>query len=273
MKPYWMKRFLGYILFVAPLLLFSCEVKMPEDIIPPAKMEVLLYDYHLVQSMSSEYASDDYKEKLYFTYVFDKHNVTQDEFEHSMQWYNRYPKHMKRIYANLEERLDAEVEAMSASGISQDSGVSLDVVSLDADTVELWAGSGNRILCSNLLDSHLSFSFETPSDSSFMPGDSIVFSFNALFVNEGRDYIKQKAHAGIFVKYVDGTAGNYGLDVGAGGINSLAVKRNSDAKLESMSGFVYYTDNDSLSKAKMLLSDISVKKIKVKSLDNKVDEK
>ena len=95
-----MKRFLGYILFVAPLLLFSCEVKMPEDIIPPTKMEALLYDYHLVQSMSSEYASDDYKEKLYFAYVFDKHNVTQEEFEHSMQWYNRYPKHMKKIYAN-----------------------------------------------------------------------------------------------------------------------------------------------------------------------------
>lgn len=267
-----MKRFLGYILFVAPLLLFSCEVKMPEDIIPPTKMEALLYDYHLVQSMSSEYASDDYKEKLYFAYVFDKHNVTQEEFEHSMQWYNRYPKHMKKIYANLEERLDAEVETLSASGISQDSGVSLDVVSLGSDTVELWTGSGNRILCSNLLDSHLSFCFETPSDSSFMPGDSIEFSFSALFVNEGREYIEQKAHAGIFVKYVNGTADSYGLDVDTRGINSLAVKRNPDARLESMSGFVYYTDNDSLSKAKMLLSDISVRKIRVKSLDGKADE-
>ena len=56
-----------YILLLLVTTLFaSCEVEMPEDIIPQDKMESLLYDYHLAQSMSSEYTSADYKEKLFF---------------------------------------------------------------------------------------------------------------------------------------------------------------------------------------------------------------
>ena len=112
------RRISAYLSLFLVLALLSCEVKMPDDIIAPDKMEKLLYDYHLVQSMSSEYASDEYKEKLYFKYVFAKHNVTEAEFDSSLVWFNRYPKHMFRIYQNLEQRLEGEVEMMSnAKGV------------------------------------------------------------------------------------------------------------------------------------------------------------
>lgn len=260
------------LLLLISVLVASCEVKMPEDVIPPARMEELLNDYHLVQSMSSEYASMDYKEKLYFEYVFDKHGVSKAEFEHSMEWYNRYPKHLQKIYANLEKRLEAEVEFMSGAGVSQVPGVSLEAAFLAADTAELWNGVHNMMLYSSTLNSYLTFGFETQQDSAFVAGDSIAFSFNALFVDEDRRNIAQRAHAGLFVIYDDGTSDNAGMEVKQGDC-SLAVKRNCDSRIKSVSGFVYYTDDDSLAKAKMMLSDISVRKIRVKESAGKDDKK
>ena len=141
------------LMLLVATLFTSCEVKMPEDVIPQGKMEALLYDYHLAQSMSSEYTSADYKEKLFFTYLFSLHGVTQEQFERSMEWYNRYPKHLQRMYANLEKRLEVEVEKMNNAGGAMEEGVNLEAAYLAADTADLWTGS------SPVLHSHLYFCF------------------------------------------------------------------------------------------------------------------
>lgn len=260
-----MRRFLLMLQLVMIMALMSCEVDMPENVIPPGKMEVLLYDYHLVQSMGSEYAASDYKEKLFYEYVFEKHNVTKERFDSSMMWYNRYPKHLKKLYTSLEARLEAEVESLNASGGVLDTGVSLDMVYLAADTAELWTGQHNRIFYSSMLNSHMAFDFTAPDDSSFMAGDSISFSFDALFVNEGRDSIRQRAYAGVLVRYADGTSDNLGIEILRSGRHALELPRNMESRLELMDGFVYYSDNDSLSKAKLMLSDISLKKFSAKN--------
>ena len=107
-------RYFGYILSVIFLSsLLSCEVKIPDYVIPPHKMETFLYDYHLIQSMNGQYSSDEYKEKLYYSYIFNKHNIEKSKFDSSMQWYNRYPKHLRRVYENLEARLNAEVDRLN----------------------------------------------------------------------------------------------------------------------------------------------------------------
>ena len=38
----------------AAILAAGCRDKMPENVIPPDKMEELLYDYHLAQSVASD---------------------------------------------------------------------------------------------------------------------------------------------------------------------------------------------------------------------------
>lgn len=248
---------LSSLLLACMLLLSSCEVKMPEDVIAPERMERLLYDYHLVQSMTSEYSSAEYKEKLFYDYVFRKHGVTKERFESSMQWYNRYPKHLQKVYAALEARLEAEVEELDAMGVSQELAIVLDEARLSADSAELWAGPRNSILSSTHLYSHMAFGLEVPEDVSFAAGDSLSFSFDALFVNGGRD-VAQKAHAAILVKYSDGTSGSNGVDITSSGKYSVGVKRHSEGTIVSLSGFVYYSDNGSLSMAKMLLGNISL---------------
>ena len=156
-------RSIGHILSVLSLfVLCSCEVKMPDYVMSPQKMEAFLYDYHMIQSMTGRYSSDDYKEKLYYSYIFKKHNIQKEQFDSSMQWYNRYPKHLRRIYENLEARLDAEVARLNEESKLLKEGVTLEEVKLDLDSVDLWTSSKLKILSSTPLHSRLAFSFTTP---------------------------------------------------------------------------------------------------------------
>lgn len=254
------RRISAYLSFFLVLALLSCEVKMPDDIIAPDKMEKLLYDYHLVQSMSSEYASDEYKEKLYFKYVFAKHNVTEAEFDSSLVWYNRYPKHMFRIYQNLEQRLEGEVEMMSNTKGVLDEGVSLDVAYLASDTAELWTSTPSKMLLSTPLQSTLTFDFET-SDTLFVAGDSLSFSFDASFVSGGIKDIRQGTFAAITVAYEDGKVEHSSVRVEKTGHAVLTLNRYFDSRPVSMNGFVYYSDNDTTASARLVLTGISVIRI------------
>ena len=253
-------RFNLLVLLIATLFV-SCEVKMPEDVIPQGKMEALLYDYHLAQSMSSEYTSGDYKEKLFFSYMFARHGVTQEQFDRSMAWYNRYPKHLQRIYANLEKRVEAEVDKMSMNGGVMEAGVNLEAAYLAADTAELWTGSRNRMLSCTALDSYVSFGFDVPDDSTFVAGDSIVFTFNAMFVSGGLQDVSQMAHAALSFEYEDATVGGKGIFVAGNGEYMVALVRNPDSRLKSVAGYVYYYDTDTTAVAKLLLNDISLTRI------------
>lgn len=254
------RRITAYLSFFLVLALFSCEVKIPDDVIAPDKMEKLLYDYHLVQSMSSEYASDEYKEKLYFEYVFAKHNVKEAEFDSSLVWYNRYPKHMYKIYQNLEQRLEVEVEMMSNAKGTLDEGVSLDVAYLASDTAELWTSTPAKMLLSTPLQSTLTFGFEM-SDTLFVAGDSLSFSFDASFVSGGVKGVRQEAFAAITVNYDDGKVENCAARVDKTGHVVLAFNRYFDSRPVSMNGFVYYFDNDATASARLVLTAISVTRI------------
>ena len=71
--------------------MWSCGKKVPEEIIQPQAMENLLYDYHLATTMSADLPYDEnYKKQAYLAYVFQKHGVTEAEFDSSMVWYSRH---------------------------------------------------------------------------------------------------------------------------------------------------------------------------------------
>ena len=101
-----MSRIIKILSVLFLLAIVACEVKRPEYILPPERMEAFLYDYHLVQSMSGEYSSSSNKEKLFYDYVFKKHGITKEQFDTAMIWYNRYPKHLQGIYESLEKKLE-----------------------------------------------------------------------------------------------------------------------------------------------------------------------
>ncbi len=63
------------------LLAFSltaCKVKRPETVLPDAKMENVLYDYHIAKAMGEEVPyNESYKRVLYIESVFKKYGITR----------------------------------------------------------------------------------------------------------------------------------------------------------------------------------------------------
>ena len=243
------------------LLLVSCKVEMPENILPPGKMEDILYDYHLANSMSSTFASADYKEKLMYAYVYDKHNVSKEHFDSSLAWYNRYPKYMKGVYENLEKRFQEDVDVLGGAKVLQNEGVDIDAAYLASDVAELWTGFPVKVLSSTPLNNKILFSFNTPDDSSFVAGDSLVFSFNAMFVSENEANVNQEAYAAITLEYNDDSYCVKGIGIKEAGDYAVAASRNFGSSLKSMSGYVYYFDNDTSYASRVLLDALSVKRI------------
>lgn len=243
------------------LFLISCEVGVPDYVVPLGEMEGFLYDYHLVQSMSSEFSAFDYKEKLFYDYIHKKHNITKERFDSSLMWYNRYPKYLKRIYENLEVRLDAEVASLNDARASFEEGVLLEAAFLSADTAQLWASSRMRLLASTHIDNKLYFAFDIPKDTTFVEGDSLTFSFGSYFINSGNDDVEQEAVASIRIDYDNGSYYHKNLRITESGEYALAAPRDFSKRMKSMAGFIYYVDDDKKCKSKMLLSGISVTRI------------
>lgn len=268
-----MYKAIRFLAFSVLLVFVACEVKRPENVLPPERMEAFLYDYHLVQSMSGEYSASTNKEKLFYDYVFSKHGITKEQFDTAMVWYNRYPKHIQRIYARLEERLDKEVLSLDNARGALDEGVSIEVAYLATDTAELWTSSKVRLLSATPLCNRVLFSFETPDDTTFLPGDSIQFTFHARFIAAGEDSVGQRLRADVVLDYADGSYADAGLDITGNGKYVLSVERNLSSKLKSMSGFVYYADDDSTLGSRAVISALSVKRIHVVKPAEKSEKK
>jgi hypothetical protein len=70
--------------------------------------------------------------------------------------------------------------------------------------------------------------------------------------------IVQNAYASVRLDYGDGGVLTRSVRVDTSGVYHLPTLPKPDKKLKSMSGFVYYTDNDSTANSLLLLSDLSL---------------
>ena len=65
-------------------MLLSCKNRHPDDVLPKAKMEAILFDYHLALSLAEADAdSSEIKGLAYTDFVLKKHGITQSDVDHS----------------------------------------------------------------------------------------------------------------------------------------------------------------------------------------------
>lgn len=248
-----MRLFLKNVLCAAMLLFaVGCEVKIPDGVIVPDKMEPLLYDYHLAQVITAGQAVSSYEKKMHINYIFDKHGVTKEVFDSSLVWYTRYPRKMLNIYSKLEKKLAAELDEKSIAFTQEVPAIE------DAETVNLWRGPRLKILSSAALCNRVTF--EAAADESDLRGDSISLSFTALRLLTD-DSLQARATASLAVEYKDGSEVVNSLNITKDGAHLLGVERNYNSDIKGVRGFIYYTDNDSLCSSKLLLGDIKLLRI------------
>ncbi|MBR5893721.1 MAG: DUF4296 domain-containing protein [Bacteroidaceae bacterium] len=248
------QKTIKYILCATLFLLVSCNVDIPKDIIQPAELEALLYDYHLVQAMSTDAEGGEYKRRLYAGYVFGKHNVTKEHFDSSLMWYARNPKYLHSIYSSLYDRLDTEVALMTGERKLAKSEKDM----LNRDTLDLWREERIMLLSSSPFMGRKAFAYE--ADSTFVVGDSVSFAATVHFVSPGNEP-SSSAHIALVVEYKDNTSSSAGATITHDGCYTLEVPRNTTAAIKALSGHVYYMPGDSLTDERLLVGGLSLKRI------------
>ncbi len=234
---------------IAVSLLSACGKKVPDDIIQPDAMQDLLYDYHLASTMGSSLSYDEsYQKDAYFEYVFQKHNVTEAEFDSSMVWYTRHAEELAAIYRSLQERLEREEKQMKEQVAKRDNQID---VSMSGDTVDVWQDRTLYWLSASSLTNKVVFDLKT--DTTFKPQDAMELQADFHF-------IPSKATSGKAVMALNFYFDNDSVQgltrvVTRPGKQRLYLRPDSAFTIQSISGFIYYSNNEHPD-ASLLVDDI-----------------
>ena len=227
------------LLMVAMVLSVACSDKRRGGMLPPAKLEAVLYDYHLAQVIVGDLPSSQrYKKDLYFNYVYDKHGVTAAEVDSSLVYYARYPEGLSEIYANLSKRIENNLLRME----NEDKPIKVrEAISVVGDSADLWYDTRLLQLSSSPL-ANSRYTFSIPIDTNFKAGDHLVWSGKAIFLQGRVDSLHRYLHLNLKVKYMNDSIASADTLLHTSGNFSIAVSDTSVVK--TIYGTAYLKSSD-----------------------------
>lgn len=156
----------------------SCKDESKKMVIAEGKMEDVLYDYHLLDGIVRTSNLDSATIRAYVEAVYEKHGITQAEFDSSMVYYMRHTEILEGIYKRLYSRIENEGRLRGVNG-NDFTGVSTDA---NADTANIWNRDRLYVLTEHAPFNSVSFSFK--ADSTFRKGDKFRLNFNSDFIQQ-----------------------------------------------------------------------------------------
>lgn len=232
---------------VAAVFLFpACKHGVPSDLIQPAELEDLLYDYHVAQAMAEAGGdSTNFKRYSYVQAVFEKHGVSEAEFDSTMVWYASHATYLNDIYKRLQERYSTHVPA--AGALAGEDGV---FAHLDAqgDTADIWRERAFRILKPRFADDRLLFTMT--ADTTFHKGDALLWRFEARHISRGR---QNEAYAGFYVTYDNDSTAGVAQRIYSDNLMRLRLEGDTAHAIREIGGFVYYRPSDEDKEPRLLL--------------------
>lgn len=240
-------RIQWYSITLLAFSLTACQVKRPKDVLPDAKMENVLYDYHIAKAMGEEVSyNESYKRLLYVESVFNKYGITQANFDSSMVWYARNPENLTKIYEKVNLRLKAERDGLNHLIAMRDNKPK---ESLPGDSIDVWAWQHIYQLTGMPLDNKITFTL--PSDSNFQDRDTLRWSVRFRFHNGMPDSL----HAplmGMQILYDNDSIISSSQKIKKAGFETISLSADSIGKIKEIRGFIYYPLQKS---SKSLLAD------------------
>lgn len=215
--------------------LTACQVKRPKDVLPDAKMENVLYDYHIAKAMGEEVPyNESYKRQLYIESVFKKQGITQAIFDSSMVWYARNPETLTKIYEKVNLRLKAERDGINHLIAMRDNRPK---ESLPGDSIDVWAWQHIYQLTGMPLNNKITFTL--PSDSNFHDRDTLRWSVRFRFHNGVPDSAYAPTMA-MQILYENDSIISSMQKVKKTGIETISLSGDSIGKIKEVRGFIYY---------------------------------
>ena len=240
--------------------MMSCEVKRPDTVLSDAEMENVLYDYHIAKSAGEELArNENFKRALYTEYVFQKHGITEAEFDSSMVWFARNPKILGEIYGRVTKRLKAEQTQVNRLIALRDNKP---MQSAEGDSVDVWAWGRIYRLSAYPLNNKLTFVL--PSDVNFQDSDTLKWTVRYRFL--GDKLVDTAAtvtpQMSFQILYEKDTL-NCMQRIDSMGIKELVLTSDTSGALKEIRGFIYLPA-ETEDAAELLLDHISLMRYHVK---------
>ena len=218
-----MKRILPTLALLM-FLLMACDDR-PKDVLSRGKMEDVLYDYHIMQGIIDELPSEEREAKAqdYINAVFEKHGITEAQFDSSIVYYNRHTKDLHKIYSNLKERY---------------STVNDEIQLVNGNNDMLWNSAKLLALRNNDLLNRESFTIQ--ADTSFRRQDQFILTLNPLFIRENQGDYDIQLHVGLSILYASGKHAGMTRMLNTSGIQQLTLQTSPDEDIKTITGFFYY---------------------------------
>lgn len=212
-------------------LLGSCKVRTPKGVISSGKMENILYDYHEAQAMAQNTEKPNYYTEVYTEAVLQKHGVSRESFNKSLEYYSRHADLLYDIYEKLNKRYQNEIQAMG--GNLDNAGINYAALSSKGDTANIWTGKTYGLLLPKLGKNLLAFSMT--ADTSFKPKDKFEWHITTQFIyKEGR----KTAECVIAVRYENDSVATMQQPIYGDGENVITLQA-SKMPIKKVEGFIY----------------------------------
>lgn len=231
-----MKRILPTLALLM-FLLMACDDR-PKDVLSRGKMEDVLYDYHIMQGIIDELPSEEREAKAqdYINAVFEKHGITEAQFDSSIVYYNRHTKDLHKIYSNLKERYSTVNDEIQLVNGNNDM---MAVFATGGDTTNLWNSA--KLLALRNKDLLNRESFTIQADTSFRRQDQFILTLNPLFIRENQGDYDIQLHVGLSILYASGKHAGMTRMLNTSGIQQLTLQTTSpDEDIKTITGFFYY---------------------------------
>lgn len=230
-----MKRALPLVLLL--LILFAACDDHPQNVLSRGKMEDVLYDYHIMLGIVNDLPAEEREAKGqdYMNAVFEKHGITEAQFDSSIVYYNRHTKDLHKIYSNLKERYTAVNEEIQLVNGNNDM---MAIFSTGGDTTNLWNSAKLLTLRNKELLNKESFTIH--ADTSFRRRDQFILTLSPVFIKERREDYDINLHVGLSVLYASGKHIGTTRVINNDGTQQLTLQISNDEDIKSITGFFYY---------------------------------
>ncbi len=230
-----MRRFPILFSLLLTLLVSACEQRS-KGILSKGKMKEVLYDYHLAQAISSNANGSERRNgEEYLRAVFEKHGVTEAEFDSSLVWYNAHTDELKDIYKDLQERFTQENENLQ---LTTGNSEMVALISEGGDTTNLW--NGEKVILLRNRDIQRLEKFTIKADTSFRSNDRFILSAKVQFLQEDNSSHDNNVTIALALRNKDGKTFSQVQQVNFAGLQQLNIAQASTSDISEISGFFYY---------------------------------
>lgn len=243
-------RKIFFTLMLMGMMMSSCDKGIPKDIIQPAEMEDLLYDYHLSVSLGADlpHMSTPNREALK-NYALEKHHVSRALFDSSMVWYTRHASFLYEIYSQLDKRYTM-AETRMKTQINKRSGQI--EISLSGDSVDVWSDRDIYWLSTSNLTNKVTFNLK--ADTTFRPLDALALEANFTFFSPDSISTTQ-AIVGLNMSLKNDSTHSLVQSVTTSGKQQFYLKSTTESAFDNVTGFIYCVAPDSV-RGNVLVSGI-----------------